>query len=274
MPRAVWLTDIHLNFLPPAGVAAFLDEVVRAAPDVVLIGGDIGEAHVLHVYLRCFAECMPCPVYFVLGNHDYYRGSIAGVRRMVAEFCREVPQLVYLTDSAAVELTPRVALVGHDGWGDGRAGDYERSDVMLNDYLLIEELAPPAYDHDEAQQKRDRLEQLNRLGDEAAAHMRRVLPPALERYEEVILLTHVPPFREACWHAGRISDDEWSPHFTCVAMGEALREIMADHPQRRLTVLCGHTHGCGEARIRENLLVLTGQAEYGKPEIQRVLELK
>ena len=40
-----------------------------------------------------------------------------------------------------------------------------------------------------------------------------------------------------------------------------------------MTVLCGHTHGRGEARILENLLVLTGGATYGKPEVQRILEV-
>ncbi len=39
-----------------------------------------------------------------------------------------------------------------------------------------------------------------------------------------------------------------------------------------MTVLCGYTHGGGEARILPNLRVLTGGAEYGRPVIQKVLE--
>ena len=58
---------------------------------------------------------------------------------------------------------------------------------------------------------------------------------------------HVPPFREACWHQGRISDDLWRPPFSCKAVGEALVEAMEAHPGREMTVLCGHTHGAGEA---------------------------
>ena len=38
-----------------------------------------------------------------------------------------------------------------------------------------------------------------------------------------------------------------------------------------MTVLCGHTHSPGEAQVLPNLLVLTGGAEYGRPEVQRVL---
>ena len=87
----------------------------------------------------------------------------------------------------------------------------------------------------------------------------------------VIVLTHVPPFREACWHRGRVSDDEWLPHFACRAVGEALVEAMAAHPECEMTVLCGHTHSAGEAQVLPNLRVLTGGAEYGRPEVQRVL---
>ena len=41
-----------------------------------------------------------------------------------------------------------------------------------------------------------------------------------------------------------------------------------------MTVLCGHTHGSGEAQILPNLRVLTGGAVCGKPWVQRVLEIE
>jgi hypothetical protein len=134
----------------------------------------------------------------------------------------------------------------------------------MNDFKLIAEL--------KGRNKLDRWEVLPGLGDEAADHVRRVLPPALETYAEVVFLTHVPPFREACWHEGRISDDYWAPHFTCQAVGQAMMEIMRLHPERRLTVLCGHTHGSGETAPRHNLQVITGGAEYGNPQIAGVFE--
>jgi 3',5'-cyclic-AMP phosphodiesterase len=52
-----------------------------------------------------------------------------------------------------------------------------------------------------------------------------------------------------------------------------MRRVMQANPQSRLLVLCGHTHGNGETRILDNLQVLTGGAEYGRPEIQRVLDV-
>jgi 3',5'-cyclic-AMP phosphodiesterase len=114
---------------------------------------------------------------------------------------------------------------------------------------------------------------LKSMGDEAAAHVRRHLPAALEAREEVYLVTHVPPLRAACWYDGRISDDEWAPHFTCQAMGQALLEIMPRFPDRRLTVLCGHTHGSGFTQPLANLRIHTGGAEYGQPVLHQVLEV-
>jgi Icc-related predicted phosphoesterase len=107
--------------------------------------------------------------------------------------------------------------------------------------------------------KQTRETKLNELGDEAAAHLRKLLPDAL-KFNHVIVLTHVPPFREACWHQGKISDNNWLPHFACKAVGDVLLEAMIAAPDKRMTVLCGHTHGSGEAELLPNLRVLTGGA--------------
>ncbi len=262
MKRYAWLTDLHLNFPPADTVSAFVERVAALKTDGILLGGDVSEWPDGPNYLRMLAERCAQPIYFVLGNHDYYFSSIATVRRYMERLCDEEPRLVWLTRSDPVALAPNVGLVGHDGWADGRCGDFLRSLVMLNDYRLITELA--------ALEKLQRWELLKSLGDQAAADVQRALPKALERFEHVVFLTHVPPFQESCWYDGRISDDDWLPHFTCKAVGDVLREMMLAHPERRLTVLCGHTHGRGEAEILPNLKVFTGGAQYGAPEIQRV----
>lgn len=264
--RVAWLTDLHFDFVSPSEIEDFLCRVVSYGPDAVLFGGDLAESHSVGEHLLRIARALGRPVYFVLGNHDFYGGSIRGVRAAIRELCRHSPHLQYLTDGGVYELAPGVGLVGHDGWADGRIGDYDRSDVMLNDYLLIEELA--GYD------RAARRPQLELLGDEAAASIRRSLPEALAKYPEVYLLTHVPPLREACWHEGHISDDDWAPHFTCKAMGDAILAIMAQHPDRRLTVLCGHTHSNGVCYPLNNVTIYTGKAIYGMPGLQRVFEFE
>lgn len=266
--RVFWLTDIHLNFLKPEAVGEFLVDLAAQTPDVVLIGGDIGEAASIVPYLRAIEAALPCPTYFVLGNHDFYGGSIERVRGEVAHLAANSATLEYLTvraadDDTAVELAPGVGLLGHDGWADARLGDYEKSTVMLNDYRLIKELAGVD------QMRRRPL--LHALGDEAAEHVRRHLPPALERFENVLFLTHVPPLGEACWHEGRLSNDEWLPHFACQAVGEALLDVCGRFLDRKVTVFCGHTHSRGVCRPLDNLEILTGAAEYRLPAVEKVL---
>ena len=261
--RVAWVTDIHLNFLKERQIQAFCSELLKAKPEVVLASGDLTEAPQLEEHLELLAAKLQVPVHFVLGNHDYYRSSISAVRRRAGELCARNPALRFLTQSPAFALTARTGIVGHDGWADGRFGDYQGSQIFLNDYRLIEELS--ALD---ATERRRRLEA---LGDEAAAHLARELPGALERFEKVLVVTHVPPFREACWHEGQISGDEWLPHFSCRATGEAIHAAAAARPDRKVVVLCGHTHGSGRTLPLPNLEVLTGGAEYGEPELQQLL---
>jgi hypothetical protein len=80
------------------------------------------------------------PIYFVLGNHDFYHGSIAAVRQAVARQSAASRWLHWLPISGVVPLTATTALVGHDSWADGRLGDFLGSEVLLNDYVLIAEL--------------------------------------------------------------------------------------------------------------------------------------
>ncbi len=263
--RAVWVTDIHLDILSDAACANFSAAMAAERPDAVFITGDISIAPSLMAHLRALADHIQTPLYFVLGNHDFYRSSIAQVRATVSDCCRTHPLLRYLPDLGVVELTACTGLVGHDGWGDARYGNYAASPVRLNDHVLIRELTQldPGTLHT----------QLNQLGDEAASYLQEILPGALDRYQHVILLTHVPPFKEACWYEGRLGNDDWLPFFTCQAVGDVLRELMIRYPDRRLTVYCGHTHHAGTAQVLHNLQVVTGAAEYGNPRVNEVIEI-
>jgi 3',5'-cyclic AMP phosphodiesterase CpdA len=267
MKRIAWLTDIHMNFLPtPVQVNRLFSQILAQNPDVVLVSGDIGEARSLARYLPMFDSRLQRPVYFVLGNHDFYFGSFAGVHGLVDRLCGESKWLKWLNRAGVVELTPATALVGHDSWADGRCGDYEHSDVILNDFVYINDLAGLS--------KQALGAKLNALGDEAADTFARLLPEAFRKYQRVILLTHVPPFAEACWYEGQVSGDEFLPHFACKAVGSTLLEIMSGLPDRHLTVLCGHTHNGGTLRLRDNLIVRVGQAEYGVSQVQDVLDIE
>jgi len=260
--RLVWLTDIHLDFCDEGGIAAFLEALGGSRPDAVLVGGDTGKALSVLGFLRRIRAAAAAPVYFVLGNHDFYGGSIARVR---AEARAEGEGLTWLSGSGTIEIAAGTGLLGHDGWADGRLGDYDRSPVVLNDFHFIRELRGLG--------SAARLALLQRLAGEAAAHLGGLLPEALERFRQLIVLTHVPPFDSAAWHEGRMCGPHYLPFFASKAVGDVLREAMLRRPDREMLVLCGHTHGGGVSEILPNLRVRTGGAEYMRPEIQEVMEI-
>jgi predicted MPP superfamily phosphohydrolase len=263
--RAVWATDIHLNFLTSRERETFFSSILEQNPDALFITGDIAEAPTLEPLLMEMSQSIQRPLYFVLGNHDFYYSSIPQVRTSLQKFCDAHQHLTYLSGNGIVQLTKTTALIGHDGWGDGRLGNYAQSPVRLSDNVLIQELEGLDY--------QEMIQKLRQLGDEAASAIQISLYEALDAYQHIIFLPHVPPFKEACWYQGRIGADDWLPFFTCKAVGDLLLEIVQDRPKSEVTVLCGHTHNAGIAQLLPNLRVLTGSAEYGAPQVQQVLEI-
>lgn len=262
--RLGWLTDLHLNFVRSHARQTFYAQLRAQKVAALLVGGDTGEADSVLAYLSELVNAVGVPVYFVLGNHDFYRGSIQSLRERVIRETSGSEWLHWLPASGVVPLTPDTALIGHDGWADGRCGDFFRSQVDLNDYILIQDLRLP---------QNELYAKLNALGDQAAEFLEQRAREAATAFTNTIVLTHVPPFREACWHEGSISDSQWRPHFVCQAAGERLAAVMHAMPDRRMTVLCGHTHSPGFAQVLPNLEVHTGGSRYGEPVLQRVLEI-
>ncbi len=263
MIKIAWATDLHLEFVTsPVEIEALCESILAQGAEALLISGDTGTANSLRRYLRLLADRLQFPIYFVLGNHDCYGSSITKMQAVAKALARESKWLRWLPQAGCILLAPRTGLIGHGAWADGRLGNGPKSQVMLNDFVHIQDFAWLS--------QQERFEKLNDLGDQAAGYFQEILPKALARFPNLLLVTHIPPFKTACWHAGQISDDEFLPHFTCQAVGDVLQEMMASHPENRLTVLCGHTHGHGTAQILPNLLVKTGGADYGKPAIQEV----
>ena len=261
--KAAWLTDIHLDHLGD-GLDSFLSGLSKIDADCFLVTGDIAQAPSITACLRKMESALGRDIYFVLGNHDYYFGSIAGVRARVRGLCRRSERLHWMGGCGALKLSDGTAVVGHDGWGDGRLGNVRGTGVMLNDFRLIRELAGLGRDA--------RLTKLRALGGRAAAHLRKGVSEAIAIADHVVVLTHVPPFAEAAWHEGNPSHQDWLPYFACKAVGDVLADVMLANPGKRMTVLCGHTHSGGVAQILPNLTVYTGAADYGRPAVQHVFE--
>ena len=100
--RLVWTTDLHLNHVPSDAWERWVASVQRQQADGLLISGDISEADDVAAHLQRIVESVALPVYFVLGNHDFYGASIGSTRQNVIRAVRECDRLHYLTDSLAL----------------------------------------------------------------------------------------------------------------------------------------------------------------------------
>ncbi|MCG8651036.1 MAG: metallophosphoesterase [Pirellulales bacterium] len=255
-----------MNHVPIQAWERWIAAQLSCHADGLIISGDVSEGDDVCFQLQRLSEAVDLPIYFVLGNHDFYQNSIAGTRRKVIEASRDHDRLFYLTDLSAIRLAPRVVLLGEDGWGDATVGDFEDSTVRLNDFSLIDEFR----DSDPNGWK----ELLQQQGRESADRLAAKLENLPADTDQVVVLTHVPPFREACWYEGKTTDDNWAPFFVCGQLGAVLRQAACSRPDCRITVLCGHTHHAGIANITDNLIVHTGGANYGNPAVEGVLNIE
>lgn len=265
--KLAWLTDIHLNFINLAARQKFYQEIIDTECDGVLLSGDIAEAPSIKDILQELSEFIEKPVYFVLGNHDYYRGQVNEVRSQMTELNQSNQYLFWLPASSPQGLDEDTILVGHDGWADGRLGNYYESKVVLNDSRMITDLF-----QEKILGRSQLLAKMQQLADLDASQLQIQLIQAVKDHPRtIIVLTHIPPFKEVCLHAGQISNDDWLPYFASGATGEVLRDIYMNNPDINFLVFCGHTHDKAEYSLLPNLLVEAGHAVYKQPEIQKII---
>ena len=99
LKQVAWMTDIHLDFIEDSNqIERFCRNIVEANPDAVLIGGDIAVAATVEESLLMLAKHLQRPIYFVLGNHDFYKGSIAGMRAKIAQLTKRASLLHWLSE--------------------------------------------------------------------------------------------------------------------------------------------------------------------------------
>lgn len=267
--KLTWLTDIHLNFLDYDTRKVFYTNIINTQCDAVLISGDIAEATNVVQLLNEMANAIQKPIYFVLGNHDYYRGTIDDVREKMLALTQKENHLHWLPTSGLITLTDNIILIGQDGWADGRLGDYQNSNIKLNDERMIGDLFQASI-----LGKQHALQKMQQLADLDAAKLQQNLEKAVKQNpKKIIVVTHVPPFKEACLHQGKMSDDNWLPYFSSKATGDVLTKIAQENPTIEFLVLCGHTHSEAHYQPFENLIVKAGKAKYYQPVTQKLIEL-
>jgi len=264
--KILWLGDLHLDRIDHDLREQFLKKLNQMEYDAAVITGDTSDGRQLANHLAQLANASASrPVYFCLGNHDYYSSSFKAVHDMAESVCKRHDNLHFLGNGEIIRLTDSTALVGHGGWANGHTGWGRNTLVKSRDHHSIGDFRDlPRYDI---------FIRMNQLGKESAGYFRRVMPYALSRFSNLIICTHAPPFPEASQFDRKVCGWTHLPHFCNLAAGKAIAGITKNHPNRRVTVVCGHTHCSARVDILDNLRVYVGGAKRGCPEIQGILDV-
>lgn len=269
MKKIAFLSDIHLNFLKEQQTIEFVTILKNSGVDAFVISGDIGDKSTLQYDLNLLEQQLQSPIYFVLGNHDFYGSSIAETRKNITKQCKSSVYLRYLSNTSYDMLDPTTAILGHDCWYDGGYGDAKNSTMLLNDWRFIEEFASV----NALSNKTKRLELMQKLTQESIEHLFLNIKAATRYAKKIIVVSHPPPFVEVTQYNGNPSSNDSLPWFACRALGDMLKSAAISYPNIQFLSLSGHTHSGTKAQIMNNLQSCVAHAVYTKPEIQFVLDI-
>lgn len=280
MTKYAWCTDVHLDHIDrDDALVAFAQSLVTTEPAGVFITGDISNANRLVYHLSVIERVVQRPVFFVLGNHDYYGGEIEPVRKAMRELSNMSQFLKYLPLSPYVALSPSTALVGHDGWYDAHHGNGVRSRFTMSDWVYIKDFIPHSGGasfmrmHGNLRDRDALIAHVRKLAHDGVLHVHNGIKLAARYHKHVVVLTHYPPFRESHIYGGKVGDDEAQPWFTSKMMGDMLLDAAKAFPNTHFTVLAGHTHGRYHGKHAANLEVRVGGADYGQPQLAGLIDV-
>lgn len=281
MSKYAWCSDIHLDHLSNGGeaqVTAFANSLIVDNPAGIFITGDISNAKQLVLHMSIIDRVVKRPVYFVLGNHDFYGGDIEGVRKSMHELSNISAFLKYMPTMTYVGLSPSTAVVGADGWYDAQNGDWQRSRFLMTDWEYIHDFVPHSGGSKfmatgNVLAKGDIVTLSRKLAREGVIHIMEGIKSAARYHRNIVVLTHVPPFPESHIFQGNVGDSNAQPWFTNKFCGDMLMDAARSFPAVNFTVLCGHTHGKYEGSFAKNLKVQVAWAEYGQPNVAGLIDV-
>ncbi len=253
--KYLWFTDTHLDKVMPWTLTRFVLHILKESPKGIFITGDISNGLLTVAHLKLLATFVKCPIYFILGNHDYHFSSIAETHQKIRKMCEGYDNLIWLTDSDVITLTPEVALIGAEGWYDAKLGNPKYLKATF-DWFLTK-------DFSELPTMGARIDKFRALAKESSHVLVDKLEKAIEQdYKSIYLLTHFPPWKEATRDEGTFLGPYYLPYNVNLGLGVALEKTMETHKKRYLTVLAGHTHTDCWIHVSRNIECKVSKAKY------------
>jgi len=253
--KYLWFSDIHLNKSSILNKIRFFKLINKENPKGIFLTGDISQGLKLSFHLKIMSAIINCPIYFVLGNHDFHFSSIEKINEKMRKICSIHNNLIWMPNVDTVKLSKTTALIGVDGWYDAGIGNPEFL-KFTTDWILIKEFRSlPSINERVAKWR----EIAKNSADEAEIKINKAIS---EGYKKIYLLTHYPPWKEATRDVGTIMEKFWLSYNTNLTLGKRIKKVMSKHNKVRLTVLSGHTHDQSIIWVRKNVQCIVNDSNY------------
>jgi len=255
--KIFWYTDTHLDLCFPWSKNKFIKHINKEKPNGIFLTGDISNGKNTPKDLEFLASNIECPIYFVLGNHDFHFSSIKDIYDSIRALCIKYNNLIWMTDSSPQYINNNsTAIIGTEGWYDAMVGNpfYIR---FTFDWFQIKEFSAMS-------SMNERIEGFRELASKSCEIIEKQLLKVCNNSEvkTIYLLTHFPCWVEATRDVGTLMEKFWLPYNTNLRLGKLIEKIMKKYPAKQLIVLSGHIHDDAWIHVSNNIECKVNKAKY------------
>lgn len=247
----IWATDIHLNYFTDEYICNFGKALAKEyKAKGLIISGDISLGNKLERNLKTLSSAVQMPIYYVLGNHDYWYSSFSEVDHLTDKLSAD-NSLIDLNKSL-IKINEDTILIGFTGWYDCRFGKIN-SEISMSDWSKISDYKDQ--DPISVSQKRSSF---------YSSFKERALSLQDLGVKNQIIVTHFPPFEKLI--KGK---KDAKPFYGSSDSGNML--LALGNHYNKLICLSGHTHSKASYHLN-NLSCYVGEACRGKPSLAGIID--
>ncbi|GGI89055.1 metallophosphoesterase family protein [Legionella impletisoli] len=240
--RTLWLTDLHVNRLDEEHYTDLFNRIQASEADGIWITGDIGDPPLNWIFLEDLFCKFTKPIYFVLGNHDYYGLKVDEARQKARNLSYAYPNAHYLTSEAGF-VFKEYFITGIGCWGN--TGNIPLRENTWDSDAIYDLL-------------RLNLEQLktkvNQLGEQDASILLQKCAAGITKtIKTLVIFTHVPPIEAMQGRNPVRALEENRTVYYSFALSNALKQLLETYPEIDIRVYSGHLHQAQAYQITDRL---------------------
>lgn len=257
--KIAFCSDLHLNFIPKNEIINFANKITDTGCDILLISGDIAESQSLDECLSLLANTFCKPIYYVLGNHCYYKSSI----KDTINYCNKYLNTGYLNfmDNRIVKINNEITLIGQNIFYDLSVGNLT-GDFDIADFDQIKDFKPLMY-------PKQRLDYFQNKAREDAINLHNLIEEAVNYSKKIIYLAHPPLDEDISFYGDRKSPSYSIGYFCNKIVGDKLKEMASKYLNIDFLALTGHSHYRASYEV-DNLKMYVAAAKYYEPNIEKI----